>query len=201
MGRTPMAVVLSIILVTDTSGRVLEAQATGRYVTQTVTAYGCATLGTQKWCTPSRWSFAQDLEYPGYLELSVIFPSLCGISTGYPLPPIAAPVPSCTGEWLPVPGISNWLFSHGFGLRVNTTSGPWDFCDLSTGCNPTPSRLTRVTSIRSYWLGYDATNYYSPSSWLYTYTVTPEPATMTLLATGIAGIGGAAWRRRKRRNA
>lgn len=178
------------------------AQPTTHYVERKVTAYGCAALGTQKWCTPSEWTFWQYPEFPWYLDFYAIFPGRCAYSMGVPLPPSAAKLPDCYSSMqLTVPGLRDWRFSAGWSILVNTTAGPWRVCEYVTDCAEHPVEFGSVTSIQGTWLGFDTTDHWSQHSWFYTYTVTPEPATLTLLATGIAGIGGAAWRRRKRRRA
>lgn len=177
----------------------LPGQLPSLYSEQTLTAYGCASLGSEKWCTPSLWTFRHYTEYPRYIDFSAYFPGYCAYSSGIGVPPAAAGLPDCYSQMaVVVPGLEKWRFAAGLSILINTTSGQWGVCEGTTDCHEHPSTFGRVTGIKGYWLGYDTTDYWSQTSWLYTYTVTPEPATLTLLATGIAGLAGATWRRRKR---
>lgn len=179
-----------------------QGQFPGRYTEQSVTAYGCASLGSKNWCTPSQWTFRHYLEYPRYIDFSAYFPGYCAYSSGIGVPPAAVGLPDCYSEMaVVVPGLETWRFAAGLSILINTTSGPWGVCEGTTDCHEHPPTFGRVTGIKGYWLGFDTTDHWSQTSWLYTYTVTPEPATLTLLATGIASLAGAAWRRRKRQHA
>ncbi len=200
--RIGFAFGIATLLVVGGTVTPADAQLVPRYVERNVTAYGCAALGTQKWCTTSEWTFWQYPELPWYLDFSAVFPGKCAYSMGVPLPPSAAGLPDCYSSMhLAIPGLRDWRFSAAGAIRVNTTKGPWYVCEGKTDCSEHPVEFGEVTSIQGSWLGFDTKDHWSQHSWFYTYTVTPEPATMTLFGTGIAGIGAAAWRRRKRRQA
>jgi hypothetical protein len=196
------AVVFALLALTSQSvcAGSIEGQLPGAFIQQTVSTYGCATLGSQRWCTPARWTFKQYLEFPNYLDFSVAFPGKCSFYSTYPLLPGDAELPHCYLSRVFIPSIPELYFEPYRGVLVKTTSGSWRFCDLNIGCAESPKRLTRVTSIESYWEAYNRSNGFQQTSWKITYSVTPEPATLTLLATGIAGIGCAAWRRRRRQH-
>ncbi|HNV75637.1 MAG TPA: PEP-CTERM sorting domain-containing protein [Gemmatimonadaceae bacterium] len=196
----PVTLAAGVFAALVASAGTSNAQLPGAFIQQNVSTYGCATLGSQKWCTPARWSFRQYLEFPNYLDFSVAFPGKCQFHSSGALQPWDKTLPDCRLFRVLIPDIPDFYFEPYRGVLVNTTSGSWRFCDLSIGCAESPRRLTRVTSIQSYWTAIDRRGW-ETASWKITYSVTPEPATMTLLGTGVAGIAGAAWRRRTRRDA
>jgi hypothetical protein len=187
------------------SGMATSAQAqgwggyTGAYTERQVSAYGCSAFGTKKWCTPSFWTFRLYDVNPGDLLYAYVLPGVCKESNGGPLTPppgYAGTNQNCWGG-LSIPGAPGWAHVH-WSFQVRTTRGTWSFCDFQSNCAPTPPLLGQIQQIRGAYLvskGDDIQH------WDYTYSVTPEPVTMALLGTGLFGVGGAAWRRRRKEGA
>lgn len=172
---------------------------TGAYTERQVSAYGCSAFGTQKWCTPSFWTFRLYDTNPGDLLYAYVLPGVCRETNGGPVsapPGYSGTNQNCWGG-LSIPGAPGWAHVH-WAFQVSTTHGTWAFCDFQTNCAPTPPLLGQIKQITGAYL---VSNGDDIQHWDYTYSVTPEPVTMALLGTGLFGVGGAAWRRRRKEGA
>lgn len=167
--------------------------------TRAYSMFGCAVSQTvaTSFCLPSQWRFRQGYLSGApatYTEWGAWFPTLnCGwgsYSTFF-----SAPVGTDCGSWLNLPNFPGWQFAFYPDYLIRTTDGraipTQNDGDLYAPLDWQMSQL----QLRIY---AEDRNQYGQQHWFtYTASVTPEPATLTLLVGGLAGVGALVRRRRK----
>ncbi len=164
--------------------------------------FGCAVSQTvaTSFCLPSQWRFRQGYLSGApatYTEWGAWFPTLnCGWGSYSSF--FSAPVGTDCGSWLSLPTFPGWQFAFYPDYLIRTTDGrlipTQNDGDLYAPLDWEMSQL----QLRIY--AEDRSQPYGQQHWFtYTASVTPEPATLTLLAGGLAGVGALVRRRRQGR--